>query len=207
MKRFDYSIIAQQIRTLRKEHGMSQQNLADELGKSLRTVQKYEKAEIEVSIATINDLAKIFNVSSTVILGYQVDANPIQSLSDVFSFLFKLDEVNELGFTIDVKRPPNYDEVKCSITFDGKDFSRDYNSAMCRFLESWQFERERFNELQGEKDAYDEWKDQKLAYYSSADFTQKEYVELSPTEKLQKRIDYLNSLLEEQKKAENKDEG
>ncbi len=53
------SAIGERIKTLRKKRGYNQKELADLLGKSLRTVQKYESGEIEVSIAVINQLAKL----------------------------------------------------------------------------------------------------------------------------------------------------
>lgn len=42
MDNFDYSAIGQRIKTLRKRKGLNQTQLANLIGKSLRTVQKYE---------------------------------------------------------------------------------------------------------------------------------------------------------------------
>ena len=56
MDNFDYSAIGKRIRALRKRKGYNQQELANIIGKSLRTVQKYESGEIEVSIAVVNQL-------------------------------------------------------------------------------------------------------------------------------------------------------
>ena len=53
------SQIGLRIRTARKKKGMNQTELANLLGKSLRTIQKYESGEIEVSIAMINEIAKV----------------------------------------------------------------------------------------------------------------------------------------------------
>lgn len=52
MKKIDENSIGYRIRILRRQKGYSQQELADILGKSLRTVQKYETGEIEISIST-----------------------------------------------------------------------------------------------------------------------------------------------------------
>ena len=51
MDNFDYPAIGQRIKQLRKRKGLNQTELAQMLKKSLRTVQKYETGEIEVSIA------------------------------------------------------------------------------------------------------------------------------------------------------------
>ena len=73
MDNFDYSAIGQRIKVLRKKKKLNQQELADLLGKSLRTVQKYETGEIEVSIAIINQLADLLDSTPTFILGYETN--------------------------------------------------------------------------------------------------------------------------------------
>ena len=71
MDNFDYSIIGQRIKTLRKRKGLNQTQLANLIGKSLRTMQKYETGEIEVSIDVVNALAKHLDTTPTFILGYE----------------------------------------------------------------------------------------------------------------------------------------
>ena len=117
---FDYSAIGQRIKTLRKSKGLNQQDLANLLGKSLRTVQKYETGEIEVSIAMVNELAKLLDTTPTFILGYETDREPLRSLADIMALFFKLDMVEGLDFQIDVRRPPHHDGWSCSLTFNGK---------------------------------------------------------------------------------------
>lgn len=58
----DTNAIGQRIRQFRKEKGLSQTELAEKIGKSLRTVQKYEKGEIEVSLSTIGDIGAALDV-------------------------------------------------------------------------------------------------------------------------------------------------
>ena len=117
---FDYSAIGQRVKTLRKRKGLNQKELANILGKSLRTVQKYETGEIEISISVINQLADALDTTPSYLLGYAVDLAPIRSLADVMGFLFKLEEVSGIEFSIDVKRPPRSKEWKCSITFTAR---------------------------------------------------------------------------------------
>lgn len=66
----DTKAIGQRIRQCRKEKGLTQTELAEMIGKSLRTVQKYEKGEIEVAISVINDIAAALNTSSAEILEF-----------------------------------------------------------------------------------------------------------------------------------------
>ena len=138
MDNFDYSVIGQRIKTLRKRKGLNQTQLANLLGKSLRTVQKYETGEIEVSIDVVNELAKILDTTPTFILGYETNTAPIRSLADIMSFLFELNKVSSLKFDVDVKKPPRSNEWTCSIRFNGKEMDADHNADMCLFLEQWE---------------------------------------------------------------------
>ena len=53
MDNWDNTLIGTRIKNLRKNKGYTQQELADIIGTSLRTLQKYETGEIEVSIAVV----------------------------------------------------------------------------------------------------------------------------------------------------------
>ena len=63
--------IGLRIKKARKAAKMSQTVLGTYLNKTLRTIQKYESGEIEPSIATINEIAKVLNVSSAELIGYE----------------------------------------------------------------------------------------------------------------------------------------
>ena len=142
MDNFDYSVIGQRIKTLRKRKGLNQTQLANLLGKSLRTVQKYETGEIEVSIDVVNEMAKHLDTTPTFILGYETNTAPIRSLADIMSFLFELNKVSSIKFDVDVKKPPRSNEWTCSIRFNGKEMDADHNADMCLFLEQWEEMRE-----------------------------------------------------------------
>ena len=186
--------IGLRIRTARKQKGMNQTQLATELGKSLRTIQKYESGEIEVSIGVINDIAKVLDTTSTYLIGYQADTKAITNMADVMQFLFHLDQLNELGFSIDVKRPPNHDGWECSITLNGKDTTASENADMCLFLEEFNEKREEYASYAQTAQAYQNWKDKTLAYYANTTLSEKEVEKLTEDERIKKR----NALLDEQ---------
>ena len=98
MDNFDYPAIGQRIKQLRKRKGLNQTELAQMLKKSLRTVQKYETGEIEVSIAVVNQIADLLDTTSTYILGYESSTTQIRTLADVMDFLFKLETVGGIDF-------------------------------------------------------------------------------------------------------------
>jgi len=197
MSKHDYTQVGQRIKMLRKRKGMNQSELAAALDKSLRTVQKYETGEIEVSIAIVNQLAELLDSTPTYILGYESNREPIRGLADVLDFLFKLENIKELGFRIDVRRPPHYDQWECSITFDGKGKEL-HNSDLCLVLEQWENEREDVRTYAHSQKRYRKWKDQTLAYYSGNQMTYEEPEELDPEIRMQKRKEYLQHIFDEQ---------
>ena len=187
MNKSDVSTIGERIKSLRKKRGYNQKELADLLGKSLRTVQKYESGEIEVSIAMVNELAKILDTTSTYLLGHQTGDFKFDCLSDVMECLFQLEKINGLHFSIETKRPPHPDGWLCSIKFDGKDKSADQNADICLFLEEWENNRESFQDYMISKEAYENWKDKTLAYYASQGVEVTEPEDLDETERLKRR--------------------
>ena len=193
MNSSDNAAIGLRIRTLRKRKGYNQQELADILGKALRTVQKYESGEIEVSIAMANQLAKVLDTTPTFLFGYETEITPIRSLADVVNFLFHIEQINGLDFGIDVKRPPRSKEWQCSITFNGK-ADADFNADLCLFLEDWEGQRDNLRTYGTTQEQYREWKTKTLAYYASTAVECSEPEEVDPDERLKRRIAYLNSL-------------
>lgn len=177
MKNYDYPAIGKRIKALRQGQKMSQQALADILEKSLRTVQKYETGEIEVSIAIVNKLAQIFDSSPTFILGYETNVAPVKTMADVVEFFFKLEQVSDLDFSVDIKKPPRHDEWECSITFNGKATNAESNADMCLFMERWKEEREDAKSGRQPRRSYERWKDQMVARYASASFENNEPTE------------------------------
>jgi transcriptional regulator with XRE-family HTH domain len=190
----DYTAIGQRIKLLRKGKGLNQQELAQLLGKSLRTVQKYETGEIEVSISIVNQLADILGTTPTYILGYESHAPAIRSLADVVGMLFQLEQVSGLSFEIDVQRPPRSREWKCAISFNGKAAEADFNADLCLFLEEWETQREELRSYYATQAAYRKWKDQTLAYYAATAVECVEPEELSEEVRIQKRNAYLEGL-------------
>ena len=198
MNNLDYSAIGQRIKLLRKRKGLNQKELAGILGKSLRTVQKYETGEIEVSIAVVNQLADILESTPTYILGYEANTAPIRSLADIMGFLFQLEQVTGISFDIDVKKPPRSKEWKCAISFNGK-ASSDFNTDLCLFLEDWESQRDDIRVFQSTQAAYQKWQEQTVAYYAATSVECVQPEELSDEERIKRRNAYLESQYARQK--------
>lgn len=190
MDHFDYPAIGQRIKQLRKRKGVNQTELAQMLKKSLRTVQKYETGEIEVSISVVNQIADLLDSTPTYILGYESSTTQIRTLSDVMDFLFKLETVEGIDFKIDVQKPPRSKQWECSISFDGKS-TADFNADMCLFLEQWEEERSELRSYGSSQAAYRRWKEQTLAYYAANAVKCSAPEELDRDEQIAKRAEFL----------------
>lgn len=57
------------LRELRKERGMAQQDLANEMLISKRTISRYESGERQPTLLMVFDLADYFNVSIDYLVG------------------------------------------------------------------------------------------------------------------------------------------
>lgn len=66
-------MIGLKIKELRSANGMTQKDLADKLYVTAQAVSRWENGEVEPSISTIGEIAKIFNVSSDELLGINSD--------------------------------------------------------------------------------------------------------------------------------------
>lgn len=185
--------IGLRIRAARKAKRLNQTEFAELLNKSLRTVQKYESGEIEVSVAVIKEIAKVLECSPSYILGWDEENKVLANFSDVVRFIFELDNTNELKFNIDIKKPPIHDGWECSITFDGKNTESKLNTDLCLFLEE-------LNNLKNGRifmgADMDIWKEKTLAYYSNTALTQKTAEELKMQEE-QLSEKFISTLLNE----------
>ena len=173
MDNFVYPAIGQRIKQLRKRKGLNQTELAQMLKKSLRTVQKYETGEIEVSIAVVNQIADLLDTTSTYILGYESSTTQIR-----------------IDFKINVQKPPRSKQWECSVSFDGKS-TAEFNADMCLFLEQWEDERSELRTYNSTQAAYKRWKEQTLAYYAANAVKCTEPEELDRDELIARRTELL----------------
>lgn len=190
------SEIGERIKATRKAAKLSQTELAEKLGKTLRTVQKYESGEIEPSLATVNAIAKILNVSPSYLVGYHQPELKIENLSDVMSLFVKLDKKEEIRYEIDVKKPPNHDGWSCSIRFEGNNADAEANSSLCLFLEALRDQRLMLETYSSTQESFDAWLEKELTYHSDAKLTERETEEISNEERIRRYIALMNGKTE-----------
>ena len=165
--------IGKRIKEFRKALHLNQTELAEKLGKTMRTIQKYESGEIQPSIAMINEIAKALEISPAELIGYHKQNIQLDTLSDVLYVLHELDQKAGLKFQIDVNKPPRTEEWSCSLKFNGNDESADLNSDFCLFLERYADERESLSEGFSNAERFEHWFETELAYYAEIELKNK----------------------------------
>ena len=193
--------IGERIKAARRTANLSQTELAKRLDKTMRTIQKYESGEIEPSIAMINAIAKVLDVSPADLIGYRKPEIQLDSLSDVIAVLYQLNKKAGLRFEIDVQRPPQSEDWTCSLRFNGNNRSADMNSSLCLILEDFRDEREKLETYWTDQAAFDLWIEKELAYYADAKLADREVEVLTTMERIQRRNELDRQMLEEMKKA------
>lgn len=73
---------------LRKENGMSQEELGDRLGVTRQTISKWELGQATPNMTNLNELGTLFNVS----INYLVDDNCDTYNKKQFKVGFKMDD-------------------------------------------------------------------------------------------------------------------
>ena len=74
--------IAENIRSMRKQHGMMQEQLAEALGVSIAAVSKWERGIAVPDLSYIVGMADLFGVSTDTLVGYQVLCGGINELEE-----------------------------------------------------------------------------------------------------------------------------
>ena len=119
--------VADRLKTVRTDAGLSQKELADKLGMPLRTYGSYERGERDISTAILLNICKTLNVSSDYILG-RAETNPEQPENlPHFDNLFpvKLKKIPLLG-EIACGEPIFADEDKESFVMADMDIHADF---------------------------------------------------------------------------------
>lgn len=180
--------IGERIATIRKFNRISQSDFADKLGKSLRTVQKYESGEIDIPLSTLAEIAEALDSTLNYLIGYDTSHIKAETLSDVLEFLFEIDRKNELHYDIDIKRVGKDGKWQCSLIFDGQNSDAIYNADLCNVMETFLSNREALKTYWMDYEAYQAWEKVKTEYYCKSKLSDKEYEKLDRRTMLEKRV-------------------
>lgn len=174
--------IGNAIKKRRRQLKITQKEFAERLGKSERTIQKYESGEITMKIDLIKQVADELDIPWQELLEAKSDqtelapaeedfpAYQFQTLSDVIGALFSITEIKDISFQLSCAKPPESPEWTSSLMVDGKG-SGTYNADFCLFMENWMNKLAALQAGTLSQEQFETWKRETLEYYSDSFFS------------------------------------
>ncbi len=171
--------IGKAIQKQRRAQKITQKEFAQRLGKSERTIQKYESGEILMKIDVVKQIANELNVSWQELLSPKEEntskdnttpeypAYEFHTMSDVINALFAITELTDFSFELINTKPPEDPEWTAGITVNGKGNAK-YDADFCLFAENWITKLTMLQTGKLSKEKFDSWKADMLAYYKDS---------------------------------------
>lgn len=171
--------IGKAIQKQRRAQKITQKEFAQHLGKSERTIQKYESGEILMKIDVLKQIANELNVPWQELL-FAKDTNTqkdnttaeypsyeFHTMSDVINALFAITELTDFSFELTNTKPPESPEWTAGIKVNGKGNGK-YDADFCLFMENWITKKNMLQTGKLSKEKFDSWKSDMLAYYKNS---------------------------------------
>ena len=174
--------IGNAIKKRRRQLKITQKEFAERLGKSERTIQKYESGEITMKIDLIKLVADELEIPWQELLEAKTDEIGIVSsenefpacrfhtLSDVINALFTITEIKDIAFQLTCAKPPESPDWTSALMVDGKG-SGTYNADFCLFMENWMDKLAALQSGSINQEQFETWKRETLEYYSDSYFS------------------------------------
>lgn len=174
--------IGKAIQKQRKAQKITQKEFAQRLGKSERTIQKYESGEILLKIDVLKQIANQLNVPWQELLFAKVTNTPkdnttaeypayeFHTMSDVINALFAITELTDFSFELTNTKPPESPEWTAGIKVNGKGNGK-YDADFCLFMENWMNKLAALQSGSISQEQFDTWKRETLEYYSDSFFS------------------------------------
>lgn len=195
--------IGNAIKKRRRQLKITQKEFAERLGRSERTIQKYESGEITMKIDLIKLVADELEIPWQELLEAKTDEIGIVSsenefpacrfhtLSDVINALFTITEIKDIAFQLTCAKPPESPDWTSALMVDGKG-SGTYNADFCLFMENWMNKLAALQSGSINQEQFETWKRETLEYYSDSYFSDfiSQRAKSRKAKGKQKKVDY-----------------
>ena len=195
--------IGNAIKKRRRQLKITQKEFAERLGKSERTIQKYESGEITMKIDLIKLVADGLEIPWQELLEAKTDEIGIVSsenefpacrfhtLSDVINALFTITEIKDIAFQLTCAKPPESPDWTSALMVDGKG-NGTYNADFCLFMENWMNKLAALQSGSINQEQFETWKRETLEYYSDSYFSDfiSQRAKSRKAKGKQKKVDY-----------------
>ena len=193
-------IIGENIFECRKQRNITQEQLAQQLGKSVKSVQRYESGAVDIPVSILEEIAAALDVSINYLVGYKPSFIKLESIADVMAFLLELNRKDELRFEIELNKDDD-GQKKVSLTFDAASTSAVYNSVLYDMMEELKINREAFEEYWINYETYKLWENQAVQKHGTAFLHDKEQEQISDEELVKRRNELFDKKLNEMRKG------
>ena len=211
--------IGNAIKKRRRQLKITQKEFAERLGKSERTIQKYESGEITMKIDLIKLVADELEIPWQELLEAKTDEIGIVSsenefpacrfhtLSDVINALFTITEIKDIAFQLTCAKPPESPDWTSALMVDGKG-SGTYNADFCLFMENWMNKLAALQSGSINQEQFETWKRETLEYYSDSYFSDfiSQRAKNRKAKGKQKKVDYSAIQIVSTREESNKNE-
>ena len=195
--------IGNAIKKRRRQLKITQKEFAERLGKSERTIQKYESGEITMKIDLIKLVADELEIPWQELLEAKTDEIGIVSsenefpacrfhtLSDVINALFTITEIKDIAFQLTCAKPPESPDWTSALMVNGKG-NGTYNADFCLFMENWMNKLATLQSGSINQEQFETWKRETLEYYSDSYFSDfiSQRAKSRKAKGKQKKVDY-----------------
>lgn len=195
--------IGNAIKKRRRQLKITQKEFAERLGKSERTIQKYESGEITMKIDLIKLVADELEIPWQELLEAKTDEIGIVSsenefpacrfhtLSDAINALFTITEIKDIAFQLTCAKPPESPDWTSALMVNGKG-SGIYNADFCLFMENWMNKLAALQSGSINQEQFETWKRETLEYYSDSYFSDfiSQRAKSRKAKGKQKKVDY-----------------
>ena len=195
--------IGNAIKKRRRQLKITQKEFAERLGKSERTIQKYESGEITMKIDLIKLVADELEIPWQELLEAKTDEIGIVSsenefpacrfhtLSDVINALFTITEIKDIAFQLTCAKPPESPDWTSALMVNGKG-NGTYNADFCLFMENWMNKLAALQSGSINQEQFETWKRETLEYYSDSYFSDfiSQRAKSRKAKGKQKKVDY-----------------
>lgn len=126
------------LKQTRIERGIAQNEFADMIDKSVRTLQKYETGEINMTLETMHDIASKLGLTLEELISEQQPGVEIQTYADLISSFIALDDADGIGIEIEEVTTKDNRKVLAVYCDAAKDEFLN-NGKICDFLKEFAF--------------------------------------------------------------------
>ena len=175
-----HETVGRRISVARKQLNINQNEFASLLGKSLRTVQKYESGEIDMPLSVLQKISEVLGVSLNYLVNDQTSNIPMDNLGDVLSCFFEMDKKKEIHFDIKIiKNEKCTFNTKCCLEFPWRDTEAIYNERICKSLHTLKRNRESIEAYSLDHDTFRGWKESAVNHFRDFPLTNKKFAQES----------------------------